>query len=70
MFNTIFETANMPRYWKEAGIIDLYKEKGDRKKMEVRTGIKLASNIFEIVINNRLVKDLKFTKSPSWRKKE
>ena len=64
MFNTIFETANMPSHWKEAGIIGLYKEKGDGKKMEVRTGIKLASNIFEIV------KDLKFTKRPSWRKKE
>ena len=64
MFNTIFETENIPSQWKEAEIISLYKGKGDREKMEFRRGITLTSNIeklLERVINNRLVKDLEFT---------
>ena len=72
MFNTIFETENVPSQWKEAEIISLYKGKGDREKMEFRRGITLASNIeklFERVINNRLVKDLEFTEGQAGGRK-
>ena len=72
MFNTIFETENIPSQWKEAEIISLYKGKGDREKMEFRRGITLASNIeklFERVINNRLVKDLEFTEGQAGGRK-
>ena len=72
MFNTIFETENVPSQWKEAKIISLYKGKGNREKMEFRRGITLASNIqklFERVINNRLVKDLEFTEGQAGGRK-
>ena len=72
IFNTIFETENIPSQWREAEIISLYKGKGDREKMEFRRGITLASKIeklFERVINNRVVKDLEFTEGQAGRRK-
>ena len=64
MMNSILQSGEIPKQWKEGYLKRLYKGKGTKGKCSNERGITLASNVgkmFERLINNRMVPRVQMT---------
>ncbi len=70
--NKISNTEEIPDQWQEGEIKRLYKGKGNKGKCSAERGITLASNfgkLYERVINNRVLKEIKIPDAQAGGKK-
>ncbi len=71
-FNIIHSKEAIPKQWQEGTIKRLYKGKGTKGKCSNERGITLASNtgkVFERIINERVIKNVKITEAQAGGKK-